>query len=82
MGVVILKAAAITTHPTAGALRNGTGDIALIGAFAYSSSGGRIAYNAAGTSGTTDIIISNAARDEIEGKWAQIARGDYVVIEG
>ena len=82
MGVVILKAAAVTTHPTAGALRNGTGDIALIGSFAYSSSGGRIAYNAAGTSTTTDIIISNAARAELESKLPLIARGDYVVIEG
>ena len=82
MGVVLLKAAAVTTHPTAGALRNGTGDIALIGAFAYSASGGRIAYNAAGTQTSTDIIISNAARAEIEDKWPQIARGDYVVIEG
>ena len=82
MGVVLLKAAAITSHPTAGALRSGTGDIALIGAFAYSASGGRIAYNAAGASNTTDIIISNAARTELESKLPQIARGDYVVIEG
>ena len=82
MGVVVLKAAAITTHPTAGALRNGTGDITLVGAFAYSSSGGRIAYNAAGVSTTTDIIISNAARAELESKFPQIARGDYVIIEG
>ena len=82
MGVVLLKAAAITTHPTAGALRNGTGDIALIGAFAYSASGGRIAYNAAGTQTSTDIIISNAARVQMNNSLQAIARGDFVVIEG
>lgn len=76
MGTVKFRANAIAT---AVAPFLNTADATLIGTFYVTGSG---VYMANAQSGNPRFTITPAAAEEFERKLPQIARGDYVVIEG